>query len=176
MSGDFDPARWKLYRWNNQDAGVLLMNDHPEQSSWELVYLGVAHDCRGHDLGRRCCIRDLSRPKRPRGRRFCWPLIIETSTPENFMTISVLSNAIVGRCIYTFRNGVNRLLPCSNRQAVHNSLTHRKKNQKIRIASKSVNLPEDRSTRPGHRQLAPTDSNSFWLTRCTTPIGSCPWE
>ena len=59
MSGDFDPARWKLYRWNDQDAGVLLMNDHPEQSSWEVVYLGVAHDCRGHDLGRRMLYQGL---------------------------------------------------------------------------------------------------------------------
>jgi ribosomal protein S18 acetylase RimI-like enzyme len=59
MSGEFDPTRWKLYRWNDQDAGVLLMNDHPDQSSWEVVYLGVAHDCRGHDLGRRMLYQGL---------------------------------------------------------------------------------------------------------------------
>jgi GNAT superfamily N-acetyltransferase len=59
MSGDFDPQRWKLFRWNGQDAGVLLMNDHPEQSSWEVVYLGVAYDCRGHDLGRRMMYQGL---------------------------------------------------------------------------------------------------------------------
>jgi GNAT superfamily N-acetyltransferase len=59
MSGEFDPKQWKLYRWNGQDAGVLLMNDHPEQSSWEVVYLGVAHDCRGHDLGRRMLYQGL---------------------------------------------------------------------------------------------------------------------
>ncbi len=59
MSGEFDPERWKLYRWHGQDVGVLLMNDHPEQSSWEVVYLGVAHDCRGHDLGRRMLYQGL---------------------------------------------------------------------------------------------------------------------
>ena len=53
MSGEFDPARWKLFRWRGQDAGVLLMNDHPDQSSWEVVYLGVARECRGNSLGRR---------------------------------------------------------------------------------------------------------------------------
>jgi GNAT superfamily N-acetyltransferase len=59
MSGEFDPERWKLYRWHDRDAGVLLLNDHPEQSSWEVVYLGVAHDCRGHDLGRRMLYQGL---------------------------------------------------------------------------------------------------------------------
>jgi GNAT superfamily N-acetyltransferase len=59
MSGEFDPDRWRLYRWHDQDAGVLLMNDHPEQSSWEVVYLGVAHDCRGHNLGRRMLYQGL---------------------------------------------------------------------------------------------------------------------
>lgn len=60
MSGEYEPERWKLYRWNDQDAGVLLMNDHPEQSAWEVVYLGVAHDCRGHDLGRRMLYQGLA--------------------------------------------------------------------------------------------------------------------
>lgn len=53
MSGDFDPARWKLYRVGNKDAGVLLLNAHPEHAAWEVVYVGVAHDCRGLGLGRR---------------------------------------------------------------------------------------------------------------------------
>jgi mycothiol synthase len=53
MSGDFDPSRWKLYRSGGKDAGVLLMNAHPEHSAWEVVYMGVAHDCRGLGLGRR---------------------------------------------------------------------------------------------------------------------------
>lgn len=59
MSGEFDPARWKLFRWQGRDAGVLLMNDHPEQSSWEVVYLGVVHDCRGNSLGERMLAQGL---------------------------------------------------------------------------------------------------------------------
>jgi GNAT superfamily N-acetyltransferase len=59
MSGEFDPSRWKLYRWQGRDAGVLLFNDHPEQSVWEVVYLGVVRDSRGHSLGRRMLTRGL---------------------------------------------------------------------------------------------------------------------
>jgi mycothiol synthase len=53
MSGDFDPARWTLYRMAGKDAGVLLLNSHPEHSAWEVVYVGVSHNCRGFGLGRR---------------------------------------------------------------------------------------------------------------------------
>jgi len=53
MSGDFDPARWTLYRMAAKDAGVLLLNAHPEHSAWEVVYVGVSHNCRGLGLGRR---------------------------------------------------------------------------------------------------------------------------
>jgi GNAT superfamily N-acetyltransferase len=60
MSGEFDPARWKLYRLGNRDAGVLLFNDHPEQSAWEVVYLGVVRDCRGNGIGRRMLAQGLA--------------------------------------------------------------------------------------------------------------------
>ena len=60
MSGEFDPTRWKLFRWRDQDAGVLLMNDHPEQAAWEVVYLGVVRDCRGNAIGRRMLAQGLA--------------------------------------------------------------------------------------------------------------------
>jgi ribosomal protein S18 acetylase RimI-like enzyme len=60
MSGDFHAEHWKLYRWRDQDVGVLLMNDHPDQTSWEVVYLGIAHDCRGNSLGRRILSQGLA--------------------------------------------------------------------------------------------------------------------
>ncbi len=59
MSGEFDPARWHLYRVAGKDAGVLLLNAHPEHSAWEVVYVGVAHDCRGWGLGRRMVLDAL---------------------------------------------------------------------------------------------------------------------
>src|SRR5580704_15805020 len=60
MSGDFDPARWTLYRIAGKDAGVLLLNAHPDHSAWEVVYVGVGHDCRGLGLGRRMMIDALA--------------------------------------------------------------------------------------------------------------------
>ena len=53
LSGQFDPERWSLYSLNGQDAGVLLLNDHPDQDAVELVYVGVAPEARGRGLGRR---------------------------------------------------------------------------------------------------------------------------
>ncbi|MEI8383728.1 MAG: GNAT family N-acetyltransferase [Planctomycetota bacterium] len=52
LSGQFNPDLWSLYRVDGKDAGVLLMNEHPEQDAAELVYLGVAPDARGQGLGR----------------------------------------------------------------------------------------------------------------------------
>lgn len=60
MSGDFDPSRWWLYRWQGRDAGILLMNDHPLHDAWEVVYMGVAKECRKHGLGRMMLTAGLS--------------------------------------------------------------------------------------------------------------------
>src|SRR5580704_12868869 len=60
MSGDFDPARWRLYRADGKDAGVMLLNAHSEHAAWEVVYVGVAHDSRGLGLGRRMVADALS--------------------------------------------------------------------------------------------------------------------
>jgi ribosomal protein S18 acetylase RimI-like enzyme len=53
LSGRFDPAGWRIYRADSQDAGVLLMNEHPDQDAIELVYLGVTPEFRGRGIGRR---------------------------------------------------------------------------------------------------------------------------
>ncbi len=63
MSGEFDPSRWLLFRWRQRDAGVLLLNDHPQQDAWELVYLGVAPDCRGQGIGRAMLAHGLERAR-----------------------------------------------------------------------------------------------------------------
>ena len=52
LSGSFDPAGWRLYRIDDQDAGVLLMNEHPDQDAIELVYFGIVPEFRGKRLGR----------------------------------------------------------------------------------------------------------------------------
>lgn len=64
LSGKFDPARWELYSVDGVDAGVILLNDHPDQDAVELVYLGVAPCVRGQGLGRRMLGRGLAQSAR----------------------------------------------------------------------------------------------------------------
>lgn len=51
-TGQFNPKRWWLYRYRNRDAGVLLLNAHPDRELLEIVYLGVVPEARGNGLGR----------------------------------------------------------------------------------------------------------------------------
>lgn len=60
LSGKFDPARWGLYSVDGVDAGVMLLNDHPDQDAVELVYLGVSPTARGRGLGRRMLRQGLA--------------------------------------------------------------------------------------------------------------------
>lgn len=53
LSGQFDPAGWRIYRLGSQDVGVLLMNEHPDQDAIELVYFGIVPEFRGQGNGRR---------------------------------------------------------------------------------------------------------------------------
>ena len=53
LSGVFDPSSWLLYSIDGRDAGVLLLNEHPDQDAIELVYIGVTPEWRGMRLGRR---------------------------------------------------------------------------------------------------------------------------
>lgn len=41
LSGVFDPSSWWLYSIDGHDAGVFLLNEHPDQDAIELVYVGV---------------------------------------------------------------------------------------------------------------------------------------
>ena len=53
LSGVFDPSSWLLYSIEGRDAGVLLLNEHPDQDAIELVYIGVTPESRGLRLGQR---------------------------------------------------------------------------------------------------------------------------
>ena len=48
--GAFDPARWLLVRHAGQDVGCLLLTEHP-QKIWELAYMGLTPEARGHGWG-----------------------------------------------------------------------------------------------------------------------------
>ena len=52
QSGLFLPEQSRLYFREDVDAGLILLADHPEQSLWEVVYMGVAPSSRGQGLGR----------------------------------------------------------------------------------------------------------------------------
>ena len=67
LSGDFDPSSWLLYSIDGRDAGVLLLNEHPDQDAIELVYIGVTPELRGLGLGRRM-LREGVRLAAQRGR------------------------------------------------------------------------------------------------------------
>ncbi|WP_157605902.1 GNAT family N-acetyltransferase [Schlesneria paludicola] len=53
LSGQFDPAGWRLYRQGADDIGITLTNEHPEQNAIELVYFGIVPEFRGQGFGRR---------------------------------------------------------------------------------------------------------------------------
>lgn len=67
LSGEFQPEWWRLYQQGEQDAAILLLGDHPDEDAVELVYVGVAPECRGSGLGRRLVAEGL-RVARERGR------------------------------------------------------------------------------------------------------------
>jgi ribosomal protein S18 acetylase RimI-like enzyme len=50
-SGGFDPQRWLIVRHDSQDVGCLLLNDHPKEGNYELVYMGIAKSARGQGWG-----------------------------------------------------------------------------------------------------------------------------
>jgi len=51
-TGVFSPARWLLVRHQGEDVGCLLVADHPDQESCELVYMGLVPSVRGNGWGR----------------------------------------------------------------------------------------------------------------------------
>jgi ribosomal protein S18 acetylase RimI-like enzyme len=51
-AGEFDPTRWLLVSHHGRDIGCLILADYPEQSNYELVYMGVIPGARGHAWGK----------------------------------------------------------------------------------------------------------------------------
>jgi len=51
-TGVFSPGRWLLVRHQGEDVGCLLLADHPEQESYELVYMGLVPSARGNGWGK----------------------------------------------------------------------------------------------------------------------------
>jgi len=60
-TGQFDPRLWWLLLSAGEISGCLLLNPCPEQSTVELVYVGLARAVRGRQLGRRVLEYGLAR-------------------------------------------------------------------------------------------------------------------
>ena len=52
-TGVFDPRRWLIVRHEHRDVGCLLLADHPQHGSMELLYLGLIPAARGRGWGKR---------------------------------------------------------------------------------------------------------------------------
>lgn len=53
QAGSYNPDRWRLFRHDGKPAGLLLLNEHPPEAVWEIVYFGVAPEFRGKGFGER---------------------------------------------------------------------------------------------------------------------------
>jgi ribosomal protein S18 acetylase RimI-like enzyme len=51
-TGVFKPQNWMIVRAHGEDAGVLLLADHPKAGHWELMYMGLVPEVRGNGWGR----------------------------------------------------------------------------------------------------------------------------
>ncbi len=52
LQGHHDPACWFIAKHAGQEVGVLLLSEHPENATWELVYMGIVASMRGRGFGR----------------------------------------------------------------------------------------------------------------------------
>lgn len=50
-SGDSDQQHWYLFHREGVDLGVLLLSEHRADTVWEVVYMGVSPEQRGHGYG-----------------------------------------------------------------------------------------------------------------------------
>jgi ribosomal protein S18 acetylase RimI-like enzyme len=81
-SGEFSAERWNLYAIDGRDVGLLLMNDHPLQQAWEVVYVGVAAAARGNRYGRAMLIDGLHAAQQA-GRQSVLLAVDATNGPAN---------------------------------------------------------------------------------------------
>lgn len=51
-TGEYAPERWFFVQAEGNDVGVLLLTEHSAANQWELIYMGVMPDGRGHGYGK----------------------------------------------------------------------------------------------------------------------------
>lgn len=50
-TGQFDPQACRIYRASGRDVGIALLAEHPDRDVWEVAYMGVVPEARGHGYG-----------------------------------------------------------------------------------------------------------------------------
>jgi len=58
--GQFMPERWWLVTERSRPVGVLLVNAVPEWEAWEVVYMGIVPEARGHGFGTLLMVKALT--------------------------------------------------------------------------------------------------------------------
>jgi mycothiol synthase len=112
-AGDFDPARWLLFRAERPaadgpseaaDVGVLLLADHPGENAFEVVYMGVHHAHRGRGYGRAIVLEAL-RAARDAGRE---SLLLAVDCGNAFARSTYAEvgfTPVVRRCVHVWFGG-----------------------------------------------------------------------
>jgi len=93
-TGVFDPDLWTLLRLADEPVGLLLMNPSADGQSIELVYLGVAREARGRNLGQMLMRHGLRQA---------------AARPERSISLAVDDQNTPALRLY-FRSGFRRLL------------------------------------------------------------------
>lgn len=57
------PERWFLFLEDGVDVGVVLLTEHADRNTWEVVYVGVHHEHRGKAYGREMLAFGLRRAR-----------------------------------------------------------------------------------------------------------------
>ena len=177
MSGEFDPSRWTLFRWHGKDAGVLLLNDHPEQNAWEVVYTGVAPNSRGNGIGRRMLAHGLTEAPRPtrrdsvgrrRAKRLCKQRLRRAGIYRDgskigarLLSAETNRSPVIGAA-ELIGPVIDTLFTFAHRRG--------KKVHRTQIGQSARHRPRRRGRIGVERNI----SNRFRLTRQTSPIGSGP--
>lgn len=52
QTGVLDPGRWLIVRHQDEDVGCLIVTDHPDHGTCELIYMGLTVPARGHGWGK----------------------------------------------------------------------------------------------------------------------------
>ncbi len=97
-TGEFAANRWFFVVHDSDDVGCLLLTDHPRDDQWELIYMALVPEARGHGWGQ--VIAEFAQWQAYCAGRARLVLAVDArNTPATNMYTSVGFNTIDQRCI-----------------------------------------------------------------------------